>query len=76
MVDVLKVDIEGSEYELVKNYPGLLERTRVCAMEVHEAGGAPEDLMRALEAAGLKPCLPHIRKGPNLLILYKREKQA
>jgi FkbM family methyltransferase len=74
-IDILKVDIEGSEHALVGNYPDLLRRTRLVAMEVH---GTPETpparVLDALEAAGLKPCLPHISKGPNLLVIYRRER--
>ena len=73
-IDILKVDIEGSEHDLVAAYPDLLRRTRLCAMEVHEMGGPADGVLRALEAAGLEPCLPHIRKGPNLLVLYKAPK--
>jgi FkbM family methyltransferase len=73
MIDILKVDIEGSEYDLVDAYPTLLERTRLLAMEVHQTDRPAAGLLQAIEAAGLRPCLPHIHKGPNLLVLFKRE---
>jgi FkbM family methyltransferase len=73
VVDVLKVDIEGSEYDFVRSYPDLLERTRLVLMEIHDIGKPVELVTQALEKAGLRPCLPHIRKGPNLLVLFKRE---
>ncbi len=72
-IDVLKVDIEGSEYDFVENYAELLERTRLLAMEIHDVGEPIERVLDALDAAGLTPCLPHIRKGNNLLVIYKRE---
>lgn len=75
-IDVLKVDIEGSEYDLVEAYPMLLERTRLVAMEIHDRGCPPAAVLQALEAAGLRPCLPHIRRGSNLLVLFKRETRA
>jgi FkbM family methyltransferase len=72
-IDILKVDIEGSEYDLVASYPTLLERTRLVAMEIHDVGQPITNVLGALEAAGLEACLPHIRKGPNLLVLFKRK---
>jgi FkbM family methyltransferase len=72
-IDLLKMDIEGSEYDFVENYAELLERTRLLAMEIHDVGEPINRVLSALEAAGLTPCLPHIRKGNNLLVIYKRE---
>jgi FkbM family methyltransferase len=72
-IDVLKIDIEGSEHDLVESYPTLFERTRLVAMEVHDMGRPSEPLFRAMEAAGLKAQLPHIHKGKQTLVLYKRE---
>jgi hypothetical protein len=70
---VLKVDIEGSEHDLVDNYPALFDRCRLVVMEIHEAIGPATHVTDKLEAAGLRPCLPHIRKGSNLLVLFKRD---
>jgi FkbM family methyltransferase len=72
-IDILKVDIEGSEHDLVDNYPTLFERARLVVMEVHDVGRPIDRLLQALEAAGLQPKLPHIQKGPHLLVTYKRE---
>jgi FkbM family methyltransferase len=72
MIDILKVDIEGSEYALVDTYLALLKRTRLLAMEVHQADYPAAGLLEKIEAAGLRPCLPHIHKGSNLLVLFKR----
>lgn len=71
-IDILKVDIEGSEYDLVANYPAVLARTRLVAMEIHDVGQPAQVVLDALAASGLVPCEPHIRKGPNLLVLFKR----
>ena len=72
-IDILKIDIEGSEHDLIDSYPTLFERARLVAMEVHDVGRPIDRLLQALETAGLKPQLPHIRKGPNTLVLYKRD---
>jgi FkbM family methyltransferase len=75
-IDILKIDIEGSEHDLVENYPTLFERARLVAMEVHDVGRPMDRVFHALEAAGLRPQLPHISKGPHTLVLYKRETKA
>jgi FkbM family methyltransferase len=74
-IDILKVDIEGSEYDFVDNYGSLLARTNLVAMEIHDVGRPIDHVFGALDAAGLTPCLPHIRKGKNVLVIYKREAQ-
>jgi hypothetical protein len=68
-----KVDIEGSEYDLVDAYPTLLERTRLLAMEIHQTARPASVLLEAIAAAGLRHSLPHIQKGLNLLVVFKRE---
>jgi FkbM family methyltransferase len=75
-IDILKVDIEGSEHDLIDNYPTLFERARLVAMEVHDVGRPIDRLLEGLEAAGLRPQLPHIRKGPHTLVIYKRDARS
>ena len=75
-IDILKIDIEGSEHDLIENYPTLFDRARLVAMEVHDVGRPIDRLLQALEASGLRPQLPHIRKGPHTLVLYKRESRS
>src|SRR5450432_1267783 len=73
-IDILKVDIEGSEYDLVDAYPTLIRQANLVVMEIHTvAGRSFDDVLQALGSAGLRPCLPHITKGSNLLVLFKRE---
>lgn len=73
-IDILKVDIEGSEYDLVDAYPTLIRQANLVVMEIHTvAGRSFGEVLQALEAAGLRPCLPHITKGSNLLVTFKRE---
>lgn len=55
-VDLLKVDIEGAEYEMVSNYPRLLKRVQKLMMEIHSAPKTRQDELHAsLERAGLRP---------------------
>lgn len=38
-IDLVKCDIEGSEYEFVKTYPELMARTEAAVFELHNTGG-------------------------------------
>ncbi len=56
LVDLLKIDIEGAEYELVKNYPSLLKRVNKVMVEIHAAAeGHEEELYACFRRAGLSP---------------------
>ena len=67
-IDILKIDIEGSEYDLIETYPHLLRSTRLLLIEVH---GATEDQIRfeqKLTALGFAPLSPTIvKEGERLL---------
>jgi FkbM family methyltransferase len=78
-IDILKIDIEGSEHDLIDSYPALFERAQLVVMEVHDLHrpDRPVDrLLGRLEAAGLTPQLPHVQKGPHLLVLFKRGRRT
>lgn len=54
--DLIKVDIEGGEYDFVRAYPGVLRQARACVIEWHApTADDPRrgELDRALEASGL-----------------------
>lgn len=51
-IDLLKCDIEGSELELLRTYPALLRRTRVCVIELHPEKCDSTACLRLLEEAG------------------------
>jgi len=55
-IDVLKVDIEGSEYPFVRDNADVLVSARLVMMEVHAAAAGEQETMFArLEATGLRP---------------------
>lgn len=55
-IQLLKVDIEGAEYDLVANYPALFQRVERLMMEIHTASPErPRELHASLAAAGLRP---------------------
>jgi FkbM family methyltransferase len=51
-IDLLKCDIEGAELELLRTYPDLLRRTRVCVIELHPEKCDSSACLRLLEEAG------------------------
>lgn len=53
-IDFLKVDIEGSEFDLFARTGGWLDRVRRIAMEVHPEHGDPESLAQRLTGAGFQ----------------------
>ena len=56
MIDILKVDIEGSEYSFVRDNADVLSCARLLLMEVHgAAAGEQETMFARLEATGLRP---------------------
>jgi len=50
--ELLKVDIEGSEFDMFRRSKQALHRVRRIAMEVHAASGPPEVLVAILRDAG------------------------
>lgn len=52
-LDLIKVDIEGSEFDFIESYSSLLKRTRVLAVEFHHAFGDVHNAIDKLSEAGL-----------------------
>jgi FkbM family methyltransferase len=74
-VDLMKIDIEGGEFDLVRSSLELFTRVRTLFMELHDADGALHlELLTSLSRAGLRPALP-LRKahGHQLAIFQSRD---
>ena len=56
-VDFMKVDIEGSEFELFSNCSKWINQIRFIAMEVHPEAGNPDSLMRQVTKQGFNVSL-------------------
>lgn len=70
LIDVLKIDIEGSEQAFLQEYPGLLARTRVLLIELHGDEGTLLKLDRQIVAAGLRPVSTPIGRGAESMRVY------
>jgi FkbM family methyltransferase len=72
-IDVLKVDIEGGEFGMMKTEPQVFERVRLLLMEAH---GSPEmraELSRGLAGRGLKSVTEPLRSSDFELLTLTRE---
>lgn len=55
VIDLVKLDIEGTEFELFRNLPTmlpLLEKTRSIIIEVHQEFGDPSEIIEVLRQSG------------------------
>lgn len=69
-IDVLKIDIEGSEYDLLENYPQVLQAAKLVLVEVHGPSARQLEFEHGLTALGLAPLSPPIVKENERLVLY------
>jgi hypothetical protein len=72
-VDVLKVDIEGSEYDLIETFPDLFKRVGLVFMELHDVRGDGSQLHDARQFfvnSGLTLIEPVLRNGPHELLVF------
>ena len=56
-VDFLKIDIEGSEFDLVSTGRDMLARVDKIAMEVHPDHGRPSEILKSLQECGFQTML-------------------
>jgi FkbM family methyltransferase len=71
-IDVLKLDIEGAEYALVRQEPEVFARARLVCLELHaSAPGRAEELLADLRAAGLESVMPPVASAGHQLALLK-----
>jgi len=71
-IDVLKIDIEGSEYDLLRNYESLFRRAKLVLIETHGPIDERVEIEQQLEKIGLVQISTAIvRASESLLILGK-----
>ncbi len=71
--DVLKIDIEGAEFELVRTQLATFARVGLLMMEVHGSDSECDGLLKQLKEVGLELCLSPIEHtGFKLLALARR----
>jgi FkbM family methyltransferase len=75
-IDILKVDIEGSEYDLLRNFRHLFLSSKLLLVEVHGAEKDQFDFERELSPEGFFPLSPTIQKGGERLLCYGRQKAS
>lgn len=70
-IDLLKCDIEGSEHDLVREYPELLRRTDTVIMEIHYLDEAPA-LYTAMESYGFNYKRTLMNHGSAVTVVFGR----
>lgn len=66
-VDIIKCDIEGSEFDFVENYPDLLRKTQLVFMEIHHTMGNATTLRSKMKDYGFTKNIV-TRSDPNTSI--------
>ena len=72
IIDILKVDIEGSEYDLIQNYPGLFAQARLVLVELHGDVSKQAAFEDKLKMIGLKTLSSVIDRGSERMVLFGR----
>jgi len=73
-IDLLKVDIEGAEYEFARNYPKLLGGVKRLIIEIHEAPEPhQQELLGILLKAGLHIAGKPLNHAGFKLAMFQRE---
>jgi FkbM family methyltransferase len=71
-IDVLKIDIEGSEHELFRSFPEFFGMVDVVLIELHETGGTQASGLAFMEAAGFRQHGPALHNGGDMLLVFRR----
>jgi FkbM family methyltransferase len=69
-INVLKIDIEGSEHEFVSEYSQILARTKLLLIELHGEEAAMERSHRLILNVGLNPVSTPIRRSREVMRIY------
>jgi FkbM family methyltransferase len=73
-IDVLKIDIEGSEYDLISHYTDILKRVKLLFIELHGPDfSRKEELNQSLAACGLKQVSPTSHWCNQELVIYSKD---
>jgi hypothetical protein len=72
IIDILKVDIEGSEYDLIQNYPSLFAQARLVLVELHGDKSKQLAFEDHLKTIGLKSISHTIERGSERMLLFGR----
>ena len=69
-VDVLKLDVEGSEFEFVRENEDVLSRVALLIVEIHREQGSYDEFSALLASSGLKPAGEPVVANGQILASY------
>lgn len=73
-IDLMKIDIEGGEFEFVRSNLHLLKQVNLLFMEVHQAEEQDhQELFQSLQSVGLHPVAQPIAAYGQQLIIFQRQ---
>jgi len=72
-IDLLKMDIEGAEFDFAEQYVQLLSRVQAVMIEIHgPANQQHQRLYSRFDQAGLKLRVPPLEHGGHTLAMFQR----
>lgn len=71
-IDVLKLDIEGSEFEFAEHNQNLMSRCSLIVAEIHPASGSVDSFVHLLKGAGLELDGPVVAAGENVVAWFSQ----
>lgn len=74
-IDLIKMDIEGSEEALLRGDTSWLQRVRALIVEFHPHLTDPSPLIPVIEASGMKRMSPHTAT-PEIVLFVRRDEPA
>ena len=69
VIDLIKCDIEGSEFDFIESYPDLLQKTERMVIEFHTAFGDVAAALERLKDAGFTRSIV-LREDPSIPVIY------
>jgi len=72
-IDILKIDIEGSERQFLDSYPDIVKRTKVLLIELHGDQEAVLELHAQILKLGMHPASTVIRRCLEVMRIYTSE---
>lgn len=74
-IDLMKIDIEGAEYNFFKENPDILQQVNLLLLELHqESEHKQREVLKTLESAGLVLVEKPLKSHEHQLIIFQRQR--
>jgi FkbM family methyltransferase len=77
-IDILKIDIEGAEYELLQNFPEVFQKAKILCIELHRAQEKQSEFFRVISSIGIETASNAIQRSgyEEKMCLFRRKAAA